>query len=211
MAFVHDGDDGGRRGGTSQTNSRSHGFLKRRRARKRADVVVLRYSNARTYGGRNCLSSERRQKVEESREDPRKKLPRRRAGQASIGEVEDEREGRSRDSCRRALKNVLSPEKAAPVPASAARLPSPLLFHSLPFPLAVHLPPLLTGLLSAPHYLAILASCLPVKPADTAKRYRIGECGKATKATVAINICARASVFVSTFNAIFRRVHTYVK
>jgi len=81
-------------------------------------------------------------------------------------------------------------------------------------PLAVHLPPLLTGLLSAPHYLAILTSCLPVKPADTAKRYRIGECGRAAKATVAINIRvnarAPASAFVSTVNAIFPCVHMYV-
>lgn len=130
-----------------------------------------------------------------------------------IEEMEDarkrEREREDWDSCRRALKNVLSPEKAAPVPASAA--PRALVLFALrffgsSFPLAVHLPPLLTGLLSAPHYLAILASCLPVKPADTAKRYRIGECGRAAKATVAINICARARVGSSRF----RRVHMCV-
>lgn len=112
-----------------------------------------------------------------------------------MSEKKKDREREDWDSCRRALKNVLSPEKATPVPASAARL-SFSSSSASSVPLAVHLPPLLTGLLSAHHYLAILASCLPVKPADTAKRYRIEECGRAAKATVVALtfVCALASV-----------------
>lgn len=112
---------------------------------------------------------------EGAREDTKKRPDGKVCGRGGR-ENEIEREKISRVSCRRALKNVLSPEKAAPVPASAAPL-----FASSPTRSPARRPSSfapLTGLLSSPHYLAILASCLPVKPADTAKRYRIGECGR---------------------------------
>jgi len=117
-----------------RTNPDSHGFLKRE---NRADVVVLRDSNVR---GRNCWSGGRRWRARR-RWTNRAKTTRGRNPRAG-----GEGRGRSRDSCRRTLKNVPSPEKAGsrarkrrartrllPLPSCSSALPcggslSPFIF-----------------------------------------------------------------------------------
>lgn len=81
-----------------------------------------------TWCGRNWLSSDSdRQRRWRTRRRWRRRAKIRRNRERSNGGVwrrvenAGENERGDRVSCRRALKNVLSPEKAAPVPASAAR------------------------------------------------------------------------------------------